>query len=238
MDSVTYQSRRGRLEAYFDRTAASAWAKLTSDGPVSRIRTTVREGRDQMRRTLLGWLPDDLTGCRILDAGCGTGLLAVDAARRGAEVVAVDLSPTLVGLARERLPADLLPASAGQGRIDFRVGDMLDPELGRFDYVVAMDSLIHYQASDLVEMVARLAERADRKFVFTFAPRTTLLTIMHAMGVLFPRTDKPPAIEPITERTVRRRADQVGQSRGFGCSRTHRVSKGFYISQALEVVRS
>ncbi len=52
----------------------------------------------------------------MLDAGCGTGALAVEAARRGAEVVAIDLSATLVDLARERLPAGL--------RVDFRVGDM------------------------------------------------------------------------------------------------------------------
>ena len=69
-------------------------------------------------------LPADLTGRRLLDAGCGTGALAVEAARRGADVVAVDVSPTLVQLARERLPRDL-----GAGSIDFRVGDMLDPRL-------------------------------------------------------------------------------------------------------------
>ena len=43
----------------------------------------------------------------MLDAGCGTGALAVALARRGADVVAVDISPTLVGLARERAPAEL-----------------------------------------------------------------------------------------------------------------------------------
>jgi magnesium-protoporphyrin O-methyltransferase len=72
---------------------------------VGRIRATVRAGRDRMRATLLSWLPADLRGRRILDAGCGTGALAIEAARRGAEVVAIDLSPTLVALARERLPA-------------------------------------------------------------------------------------------------------------------------------------
>ena len=41
----------------------------------------------------------------MLDAGCGTGALAIEAARRGAEVLAIDLSPTLVDLARERAPA-------------------------------------------------------------------------------------------------------------------------------------
>jgi SAM-dependent methyltransferase len=107
MAEMTYEQRRGQIEDYFDRTAAAAWEKLTSDAPVGRIRASVRAGRDEMRNTLLSWLPADLSGKRVLDAGCGTGAFAVEAARRGAQVVAIDLSPTLVNLARERLPADL-----------------------------------------------------------------------------------------------------------------------------------
>jgi magnesium-protoporphyrin O-methyltransferase len=42
MINVTYERRRGELETYFDRTASQAWARLTSDAPVSRIRATVR----------------------------------------------------------------------------------------------------------------------------------------------------------------------------------------------------
>jgi hypothetical protein len=38
------------------------WERLTSDAPVSRIRQTVREGRDRMRATMLARLPADLTG--------------------------------------------------------------------------------------------------------------------------------------------------------------------------------
>ena len=84
MPTLTYQPRRGELLEYFDRTAVEAWRRLTSDAPVNRIRATVRAGRDDMRRALLQWLPDDLRGARVLDAGCGTGALAVEAARRGA----------------------------------------------------------------------------------------------------------------------------------------------------------
>ena len=102
MPTATYLERRAELQTYFDRTAVEAWKRLTSDAPVGRIRATVRAGRDQMRATLLSWLPDDLTGRRILDAGCGTGALAIEAARRGADVTAIDLSPQLVALAQER----------------------------------------------------------------------------------------------------------------------------------------
>ena len=103
MNENTYQERRSQIETYFDRTAVSAWEKLTSDAPLGRVRTTVRAGRENMRNTLLSWLPQEMHGLRLLDAGCGTGALSVEAARRGAEVVAIDLSPTLVDLARSRL---------------------------------------------------------------------------------------------------------------------------------------
>ncbi len=98
--SATYIDKRAELETYFDRTAADAWAKLTSDAPVSGVRATVRAGRDAMRATLLSWLPDDLTGKRVLDAGCGAGQFTLEAARRGDDVVGVDLSPRLVSLAQ------------------------------------------------------------------------------------------------------------------------------------------
>jgi magnesium-protoporphyrin O-methyltransferase len=230
METASYQARRGELEQYFDRTAADAWAKLTSDHEVSRIRATVRAGRDRMRATLLGYLPLDLTGQRVLDAGCGTGALAVEAARRGAEVVAIDLSATLVSLARERAPKDL-----GTGRLDFRVSDMLDPALGRFDWVVAMDSLIHYQATDMAEAITRLAGRAERGMAFTFAPRTLLLTLMHVAGKAFPRGNRSPAIEPIAEQTLRR---LLAPSPGFRVGRTARIDSAFYISQAMELLRT
>ena len=231
MQTASYAERRSQLEAYFDRTAAEAWSRLTSDAPLGRIRATVRAGRDAMRETLLGWLPPDLRGRRLLDAGCGTGALAVAAARRGAEVVAVDLSPTLVGLAQERAPRDL-----GAGSVDFRVGDMLSPDLGRFDHVVAMDSLIHYAAPDIVRALAGLAARADASVLITFVPKTPALAAMHAVGRLFPRGDRAPAVEPVGEAALRRRLAQEPRLAGWRPARTERVASGFYISQALEVL--
>ena len=82
MQTLSYQRRRGQLETYFDRTAVEAWSRLTSDAPVGSIRATVRAGRARIRNILLGWLPADLRGARLLDAGCGTGALAIEAARR------------------------------------------------------------------------------------------------------------------------------------------------------------
>ncbi len=234
MPSTSYQERRSQVEAYFDRTAAETWKRLTSDAPVSGIRATVRAGRDEMRATLLGWLPEDLSGKRLLDAGCGTGMLALEAGHRGAQVYAVDLSPTLIENARERLPAELV------GRVEFAVGDMLAPrasgEGGAFDYIVSMDSLIHYERDDALNVIAGLAERARERVLFTFAPRTLLLALMHAVGQFFPRGDRSPAIVPVAERTLRRRIAVEPRLGGWQLGRTRCVQRGFYTSQAMELI--
>ena len=47
MAIMTYKQRRSEVEHYFDRTAAEAWSRLTSNAPVGRIRQTVREGRER-----------------------------------------------------------------------------------------------------------------------------------------------------------------------------------------------
>lgn len=232
MATSSYQERRGRVERYFDQTAVETWRRLTSDAPVSGVRATVRAGREQMRRTLLDGLPADMTGQRLLDAGCGPGTLAFEAARRGAEVVAVDVSANLIDLARERMPADLAP-----GRIDFQVGDMLAPEHGSFDYVVSMDVLIHYPCADVVEALAGLAERTRERILFTFAPRTPLLATMHAVGRLFPKGDRAPSIEPIAEGRLRRALAAEPRLSAWQGGRTHLIRRGFYISQALELQR-
>lgn len=231
MADSSYRERRAHIETYFDRTAADAWKRLTSDAPLNRIRATVREGRDRMRARLLDWLPTDLSGRRLLDAGCGTGLLTIEAARRGAEVVAVDLSATLVELARERLPTDL-PA----GQVEFLVGDMLDPGRGQFDHIVAMDSLIHYEPNDALALIAGFAAQTKSSLLFTFAPRTPALALMHAIGQWFPRGDRSPAIVPIAERRLRAALAGAPELAGWRVGRCERIIRGFYTSQAMELV--
>ena len=227
MTTTTYAQSRATLTQYFDRTAFDAWAKLTSDAPVSRIRAKVRAGRDRMRDTLLGMLPADMTGLTLLDAGCGTGALAVEAARRGAKVTAIDVSAQLIGIARERAPADL-----GDGSIAFEVGDMASPALGRFDHVVAMDSLIHYRTNDIAAAVASLAERTTTSIAFTIAPRTLALNILWAAGKLFPHSDRSPAIIPVGPNALARKLAAAMPE--WRAGRSHLVNASFYTSQALE----
>ncbi len=223
----TYATTRARLEHYFDRTASQTWERLTSDAPVSRVRQTVREGRDTMRAAMLARLPDDLRGARVLDAGCGAGPMTVELAARGAQVVAVDISDSLLDVARRRTPAALLP------QIDFLAGDMLDDAHGAFDYVMAMDSLIHYRADDIGAALARLAGRTQSAVVFTIAPKTAFLTAFWLAGKVFPQSDRSPRIIPHSDASIQAALHANGVEARL--SRVQRVTRGFYISQAMEL---
>ncbi|MFZ4381239.1 MAG: magnesium protoporphyrin IX methyltransferase [Sandarakinorhabdus sp.] len=223
-----WDAKRARLEQYFDRTALDAWAAMTSDAPVSKIRATVRAGREDMRNMLLAWLPQDLRGRRILDAGCGTGMLAIEAARRGADVVGIDVSPQLIEIGKERLPADV------QDKISLHAGDMLDASYGDFDHIVSMDVLIHYESDQIAAATSRLAERARHSLLFTFAPGTPLLRTARAVGQFFPKSDRSPSIIPVAHDLLKSRLSRsVPQAR---LGRDQRVSRGFYTSHAQEVL--
>jgi len=122
----------------------------------------------------------DLTGRRVLDAGCGGGLVARELAAAGAEVVGVDRSLGSLGVARRavdgrRGPGNPTggPRSIGsfrpvQGRLErlpFADGD--------FDAVVAADVLEHLP--DLPAAVAELARvlAPGGGFVFDTVNRTS-----------------------------------------------------------------
>ena len=216
MPSTDYIQRKDRLEEYFDRTAADKWQALTSDTPVGRVRATVRAGRDEMRDGLLAWLPSIMDGTSLLDAGCGTGALAQIAAARGATVVAADVSPTLIEIAQERIPL------IDQQRVSFHVGDMLDESLGEFDYVVAMDSMIHYGCDHLVDMLKALAPRTRRAI---------------RVGRMIPNLEhRAPAIEPVAERRLREAIRREPLLNEWRIEDVHPVSRGFYTSTGMRLV--
>jgi len=230
MTDSSYTRSRSEIQTYFDRTALDAWKRFASDKPLSFVRAKVRAGRDEMRATMLSYLPDDLTGWRILDAGCGSGAMSVELANRGADVLGIDLSPEIVRFGMENMPV-----ITGGGSVELTSGDMLDPALGQFDAVVAMDSVIHYGNDDAVAALKSLTERTSRKIVFTFAPRTPLLVTMRVVGKTFPRKDRAPFIVPVAPRLMRDRLDALD---GWNVGRTHRVKRPFYISQAMELTHA
>lgn len=68
----------------------------------------------------------------VLDAGCGTGRVAVELARRGIDVVGVDLDPSMLDAARRKAP-----------ELPWVEGDLAAVDLGRqFDVVVAAGNVL------------------------------------------------------------------------------------------------
>jgi len=62
-------------------------------------------------------------GARLLDVACGQGVVARAFAERGAKVVAVDASRSLIEAARERQSREDRGGRSGRASVDFRVGD-------------------------------------------------------------------------------------------------------------------
>lgn len=81
-------------------------------------------------------LVDGLAPTSVLDAGCGTGRVAVELARRGYDVVGVDLDPTMLAGARNKRPD-----------LTWVVGDLATVDLGRtFDVVVLAGNVMIFLA--------------------------------------------------------------------------------------------
>ena len=94
-------------------------------------------------------------GCRVLDLGCGTGILAMGAALSGApEVLAVDNDPEAVAAARDNVTLNNL---ADQVRVTGEDVTTLD---GPFDLIVA--NIIHNALVELAPELTRLAADQGR----------------------------------------------------------------------------
>jgi magnesium-protoporphyrin O-methyltransferase len=186
-----------------------------------------------MRAHLLSWLPEDLRGAKILDAGCGPGVLSWELARRGAHVVGVDLADELIEVARSGRNAGLdpLPHNAPV----FRTGDMVRAAREGFDHVVAMDCFIHYPLRDTLKALRAMEESVSGSMVLTVAPWTPLLGLMHGVGKVFPRGDRAPGIIPVRDRALREGLTGPWGPVSLSLGRSATVHRGFYISRGIEL---
>jgi 2-polyprenyl-6-hydroxyphenyl methylase/3-demethylubiquinone-9 3-methyltransferase len=105
-----------------------------------------------------------LAGARVLDVGCGGGLLCETLARAGAHVTGIDLAPGMIEVAR-------LHAAAQNLTIDYRLEDAQALALSaraQFDVVTCMEMLEHVpQPAATLAALARLVRPGGALFVST-----------------------------------------------------------------------
>ena len=111
-------------------------------------------------------------GTRLLDIGCGSGYAAAMAAGLGASVTGIDITPELIEIARERVPAG-----------DFRVGtmDALPYQDGSFDAAVGFNAFqFANDPSNAVGEAARTVKPQGLLAATTFAePERNESTALH-----------------------------------------------------------
>jgi len=114
----------------------------------------------------LGWIDSQigLSGKRILDVGCGGGLLSEGMAVFGADVTGIDLSEKPLAVARLHL------LESGQ-KVDYRkiaVEQLADEMPGAFDAVTCLEMLEHVpNPSSVIAACARLVKPGGQVFFST-----------------------------------------------------------------------
>jgi SAM-dependent methyltransferase len=100
-----------------------------------------------------------IEGARVLDLACHEGLFGIELARRGADVLAVDVREQHVE--KTRFSAEAL----GLERFETRLQDirnLTSEETGKFDLVLCLGILYHLDAPDVFRFVEQLAELSSR----------------------------------------------------------------------------
>ena len=190
--------RRNDLDLY-ERRAGDWWDER------SRAFRSLH-GVNRFRVQLVGeWLGERLRGARVVDLGCGGGLLAQSMLASGASVVGIDLSYASVRAAREHLGGNSL----------FAQGDACNAPLssGCADIVLLADVLEHLPTPDAaVHEAARLLRPGGLAYVNTINRgwRARLLAVTVAEGLgLVPRGTHDPALF-IRPDELERAADRAG----------------------------
>ena len=150
-------------------------AKDYYDGYAAR---QVRVGINERHRAIQRWLKQFglRPGMDVLEVGCGVGtqteLIAADLRDKG-RLLAVDLSPRSIELARARL--------AGRANVEFLAADAVELDLDRaFDVIVMPDVIEHIPLVGHLRLFANVRKwLRDKGFVLIHMPNPFFLEWLH-----------------------------------------------------------
>lgn len=128
-------------------------------------------------------------GDAVLDVGCGTGSVAITAARRDARVTGVDITPELLATARQNA------ATAGRDDISWREGDAttLSFEAGAFDATLSNLGHMYGDPPDVAGRELLRVTRPGGRIAFTSWTPTSLYPAMAGVVTTFLSPEDLPA---------------------------------------------
>jgi magnesium-protoporphyrin O-methyltransferase len=219
-----------RVQRYFETSGFSRWTAIYGSGDIPPIWKVIRDGHQRALDNVVAWVKHD-ENVSALDAGCGTGNLAIALAENGYEVDAFDVSAPMIHFAKY--------INSGRTRKtppSFIVGDIAAVE-GRdrtYDLVCCLDVLFHYPIEEASAMLTRLANLSGNKLVASFALRTAMNDFWMWVGTkFFHRKNRMTKLYMFSLPDI----EAVMARNGFRITRTRRVKFFFYDSFVFEAVR-
>jgi SAM-dependent methyltransferase len=165
---------------------------LWEKGDFTRIAAGMRESGEALVETFA-----IRPGLKVLDLGCGDGTTALPAARRGADVLGVDIANNLVGAGNKRA------AEAGLDNLRFQQGDaceLTDLTDDRFDVVVSIfGAMFAPRPFDVAKEMVRVTRRGGRIIMGNWIPNDPTL-VAQILKISSAYTPPPPEgfVSPMT----------------------------------------
>ena len=170
---------RESAKSYFDRLAPEydRAFKLQGRGPLSAAINRFFRGPTFARRMRLLeslFAQIGLEGRTVLDLGCGSGQVSLLAASMGARVHGIDISPRMLGIARDAADHAGLAAA-----IRFEEGDAGAAALPSSDVVLLVGVAEYY--ADFAPLVRRAAQAARRTLVIAHTSRVAYRMLLRKL---------------------------------------------------------
>ena len=145
----------------------------------------------------------DVRGKTVLEYGCGDGFNTLVLARRGAKVKALDISPDLINIARQRLTANRITAD-----VEFIVGSAHDVPLPNdsVDVVFGMAVLHHLDLALSAREVRRVLRTGGRAIFQEPVRNSKLIKVLRGL-IPYQAPDVSPFERPLTDKELATYAD-------------------------------